>query len=122
HIGTDIVLNSRRIHSTADGEEGMIDLSDLRRDLARRGLAADGMSDDELRNLIQAMAEGFRDNAPVSAAQAASVILDGVRAGKWRILVGDDAHALDEAVRADPEAAYAPDGLSLATVFGRGPG
>jgi hypothetical protein len=29
-----------------------------------------------------------------------------VKAGKWRILVGDDAHALDEAVRKDPENAY----------------
>ena len=36
------------------------------------------------------------------------------RAGKWRILVGDVAHALDKAVRADPEAAYS--GLSLGTV------
>ena len=48
----------------------------------------------------------FRDNAPVSAAEAATVILDGVRADRWRILVGDDAHALDEGVRNDPAAAY----------------
>ena len=34
------------------------------------------------------------------------IILDGVRAGEWRILVGDDAHRLDEAVRASPAAAY----------------
>ncbi len=33
----------------------------------------------------------FRDNAPMSAAQAATIILDGVRADTWRILVGDDA-------------------------------
>ena len=33
-------------------------------------------------------------------------ILDGVRAGRWRILVGDDARKLDEAVRANPEIAY----------------
>jgi hypothetical protein len=46
------------------------------------------------------------------------VILDGVRAGKWRILVGDDAHALDEAVRGDPERAYGPDGLDLGTISG----
>ena len=39
-------------------------------------------------------------------AQAATVILDGVRAGRWRILVGDDAHVLDEGVRSDPTAAY----------------
>jgi hypothetical protein len=29
-----------------------------------------------------------------------------VRSGDWRILVGDDAKALDAAVRAKPEAAY----------------
>ena len=32
----------------------------------------------------------------------------GVRANRWRILVGDDAHVLDELVRSDPEAAYEP--------------
>ena len=47
------------------------------------------------------------------------MILDGVRNGKWRILVGDDARALDDAVRADPEGAYGPGGLSLGTITGR---
>ena len=42
---------------------------------------------------------------------------DGVRTGTWRILVGDDAHALDEAVRADPLSAYGPDGLALRTLL-----
>jgi hypothetical protein len=51
-------------------------------------------------------ADAFRDNAPLSAAGAATVILDGVRAGRWRILVGDDAKVLDEGVRANPEGAY----------------
>jgi hypothetical protein len=68
--------------------------------------------------MLHLAAEGFRDRAPVTAAEAATVILDGVRAGRWRILVGDDAHDLDERVRADPEAAYAADGLSLDTVTG----
>jgi hypothetical protein len=48
----------------------------------------------------------FRDSAPVSAAEAATVILDGVRENRWRILVGDDAHKLDERVRQAPEKAY----------------
>jgi hypothetical protein len=42
----------------------------------------------------------------MTAAEAATVILDGVKAGRWRILVGGDAHHLDEMVRAAPEAAY----------------
>jgi NAD(P)-dependent dehydrogenase (short-subunit alcohol dehydrogenase family) len=50
--------------------------------------------------------QGFRDSAPLSAAGAATVILDGVRAGAWRILVGTDAHRLDEYVRAHPADAY----------------
>jgi NAD(P)-dependent dehydrogenase (short-subunit alcohol dehydrogenase family) len=44
--------------------------------------------------------------APLSPAQAATIILDGVRSGDWRILVGRDAGLIDEAVRARPEAAY----------------
>jgi hypothetical protein len=52
------------------------------------------------------MNSDFRDKAPVSAAEAATIILDGVRAGAWRILVGEDAKLIDAAVRANPEAAY----------------
>ncbi len=50
--------------------------------------------------------QGFHDSAPLSAAGAATVILDGVRSGAWRILVGADAHSLDEFVRAHPDDAY----------------
>jgi len=56
-----------------------------------------------------AAAEGaanFRNSAPMTAKQAATVILDGVKAGEWRILVGEDAHVLDMAVRQAPEEAY----------------
>lgn len=58
---------------------------------------------------VGAMAEFdelFRDNAPVTAAAAATIILDAVKADQWRILIGDDARALDEAVRADPDATH----------------
>ena len=50
--------------------------------------------------------QGFHDSAPLSAAGAATVILAGVRSGAWRILVGADAHSLDEYVRAYPDDAY----------------
>ena len=65
---------------------------------------------------MEAVNEMFRDNAPMSAAQAAAVILQGVRDERWRILVGDDAVALDERVRADPEHAY--DTMLLGDEFG----
>ena len=51
-------------------------------------------------------AGAFRDEAPTTAAAAAKIILDGVKAERWRILVGDDAQRLDERVRGDPEHAY----------------
>lgn len=67
------------------------------------------------------MGEAFRDSAPTTAAQAATIILEGVRQNRWRILVGDDAEKLDSAVRADPEHAYDPefwDALRAKGIFG----
>jgi NAD(P)-dependent dehydrogenase (short-subunit alcohol dehydrogenase family) len=114
HIGTDIVINSRRIHSDASGNpDPTASVPEIRADMARRGWPTEGMSDEQLLQMIEMMGVAFRDNAPTTAAQAATIILDGVKEGKWRILVGDDARRLDEAVRADPLAAYGPDGLAL---------
>ena len=56
--------------------------------------------------MLARMVADFRDKAPLSAAGAATIILDGVRSGAWRILVGEDAQMLDAKVRARPEAAY----------------
>ncbi|MGH2684491.1 MAG: SDR family NAD(P)-dependent oxidoreductase [Actinomycetota bacterium] len=122
HIGTDIVLNSRRLLLGADPAE-MTDeqLEGVKAEMTRRGLPAEGLTAELVRQMMEMMGESFRENAPLTAAQAATIILDGVRAGRWRILVGDDAHTLDEAVRADPEAAYDHQGggPGLSTVFGR---
>jgi NAD(P)-dependent dehydrogenase (short-subunit alcohol dehydrogenase family) len=95
HIGTDIAGNSMRIQGGVEAELTMA--------LASQGGDAAAMTEDQIIEMANA---GFRDTAPMSAAEAAKVILDGVRAGQWRILVGADAHALDAAVRADPESAY----------------
>jgi NAD(P)-dependent dehydrogenase (short-subunit alcohol dehydrogenase family) len=111
HIGTDIVLNSRELLG--------VDLDEARTQMARRGIATDGLSDDDILNMMKLFGEMFRDSAPLTAEQAATIILEGVRAGKWRILVGDDARALDEAVRSDPEGAYGEDGLNLSTITGQ---
>ena len=45
-------------------------------------------------------------NRLVAAAEAAKVILDGVKADRWRILVGKDAEKIDQRVRETPERAY----------------
>jgi NAD(P)-dependent dehydrogenase (short-subunit alcohol dehydrogenase family) len=74
-------------------------------DIVANSFRAHGAPADERRN-----AE-FRDSAPLSAADAAAVILDGVRSGAWRILVGEDARRLDAFVRAHPDATYDYDEL-----------
>jgi NAD(P)-dependent dehydrogenase (short-subunit alcohol dehydrogenase family) len=107
HIGTDIVTNTWREHGGATPELMSAEqLDDTRTSLVKQGMPVKDVTDDQLRSGLQMMATMFRDHAPVSAAEAATVILDGVRADRWRILVGDDAHALDEGVRSDPAAAY----------------
>jgi NAD(P)-dependent dehydrogenase (short-subunit alcohol dehydrogenase family) len=78
HIGTSIAINSMKLH----------------------------IGTTELDPMMQQMGEMFRDNAPMSAGEAAAVILDAVRRDHWRVLVGADAEHLDEMVRAGPEQAY----------------
>jgi len=106
HIGTSIIINTGKAHGqepeTMDAEH----VERIRRQAAQRGLPVDGVTDEDIRKGMQLMAEVFRDAAPTSAAEAATIILDGVRRGDWRILVGHDAEVLDERVRADPEHAY----------------
>jgi hypothetical protein len=111
HIGTSIVFNSGSYLGRDPKELNAEQVAEVRDRLAARGIDLTGASDEDLRNVMVAMAEGFRDNAPTTAAQAATIILDGVRAGEWRILVGEDAHILDDAVRADPTNAYEPEFL-----------
>ncbi len=64
------------------------------------------MSDADLTAMVIERARRFIEDAPTTAAEAATIILDGVKADRWRILVGQDAHILDERVRQSPERAY----------------
>jgi NAD(P)-dependent dehydrogenase (short-subunit alcohol dehydrogenase family) len=94
HIGTSIVENSLR-HGAHE-----IDM--------------------QAAEMVKLMSDMFRDQAPMTAAEAATEILDAVRAGRWRILVGDDARKLDHAVRANPEIAY--ESLTLGDLTSSNPG
>jgi NAD(P)-dependent dehydrogenase (short-subunit alcohol dehydrogenase family) len=110
HIGTSIVSNSRKIQSGSESER----LTDTEVDVTRERLKGMGMdtaamSDEDIQTLALERARTFREEAPMTAATAAKVILDGVKAGSWRILVGDDAHRLDERVRQTPDKAYTPE-------------
>lgn len=76
HIGTDIVANSRQ------------------------------MLDHPMDAEATEAANVFRNTAPTTAETAATEILDGVLEGRWRILIGEDAHLLDGLLRDRPEEAY----------------
>ena len=107
HVGTDIVANSMRAHGVVPESGPLNDIQQERRaELIRRGVLAEGATADEMRQMLEKMSADFRDSAPLSAAGAATIILDGVRSGAWRILVGQDAAGLDAAVRANPDDAY----------------
>lgn len=109
HVGTSIVPNTMRsygfrsVSSLTDAE-----LTPVRMWLATLGVDAAALAPAQVRALAEQHVNTFRDTAPMSAAEAAGVILDGVRDERWRILVGNDARRLDQMVRADPEHIYEP--------------
>jgi hypothetical protein len=82
------------------------EIADARRSMKAMGLPADTMTDLQIQQMMQEMARQFEANAPTTAAQAATIILNGVREEKWRILIGADAECMDALVREAPEKAY----------------
>jgi NAD(P)-dependent dehydrogenase (short-subunit alcohol dehydrogenase family) len=107
HVGTSIFFNTAKVLGKPDALAASAeDVAQVRATLVRRGLPADAITDDQIRALMHQMGIAFRDNAPTTAAQAATTILDGVRNDTWRVLVGEDARVLDRLVRESPELAY----------------
>jgi NAD(P)-dependent dehydrogenase (short-subunit alcohol dehydrogenase family) len=76
HVGTDMAVNSRAV-------------------LGRRPSAT-----------VNEVSAELRKAAPTTAEQAAGIILEAVKARRWRILVGEDAELLDQFVRETPDEAY----------------
>jgi NAD(P)-dependent dehydrogenase (short-subunit alcohol dehydrogenase family) len=110
HIGTSIVSNTRKIQTGSEsGDLSPAELASARQRLTALGMDAAAMSDADIQKMSAERARRFREEAPMTAAAAAKVILDGVKAERWRILVGDDAHLLDKRVRDNPERAYDAD-------------
>ena len=83
HIGTSIALNTLREHGVG------------------------GIPENEGVSTLERAEQFKRDG--LDPIQAAQIILDGVKAERWRILVGPDAEVLDRVVRGAPEAAYSQD-------------
>jgi NAD(P)-dependent dehydrogenase (short-subunit alcohol dehydrogenase family) len=107
HIGTAIAANSGKIIAGSQSEEmSPAEIAASRARMAAMKIDASRLSDQEIEAIVQERARRFLEDAPMTAAAAAKVILDGVKADRWRILVGDDAHKIDARVRATPERAY----------------
>ena len=113
HIGTSIALNSGKILGHADAEElSDEEIEEMKKVWISLGAPVHNYSNDQIREMVKERRESFKTNAPTSAAQAAEIILNGVKEKRWRILVGDDAKNLDKKVRENPEKAYDPDFVS----------
>lgn len=120
HVGTNIVGNSLRAHGVPDPASLTVEeLEQTRQALAARGLPVDGMPAAGPGQVLAKLNDDFRDSAPLTAAAAATIILDGVRSGAWRVLVGEDAKLLDTFIRANPERTY--DYGEMAKAFGGDP-
>ncbi len=106
HIGTDIVINSGKILGRDPKEMTEDQLDEAKRRMERAGFPVGAATNEQIRQGLMMIGESFRNAAPVTAAEAAKVILDGVREERWRVLIGKDAHTLDRMVRESPETAY----------------
>jgi NAD(P)-dependent dehydrogenase (short-subunit alcohol dehydrogenase family) len=110
HIGTSIVSNSRKVQN-ASGSDRLSEAEVAQARLRMHGMGIDvtAMTDEDVHAAAQERARRFLEEAPTTAAEAARIILDGIKAGQWRILVGEDAKLLDLRVRQSPEQAYEPE-------------
>src|SRR6266853_271528 len=120
HIGTSIRSNSRKIHSgTGSDVMDATEIAQARTRIASTGTDVSSRSDEDIQKMVVERERRFREEAPMTAAEAATVILDGVKADRWRILVGEDARRIDDLVRQSPERAYDVDFFeSFATEVG----
>lgn len=110
HIGTSIAINTGKILNP-NSNETSVERSDeemqkVKDNMIKLGAPVHNQSLDQIRDIIKERANSFKEDAPMTAAEAATIILEGVKENKWRILVGEDAKALDKWVRESPEDAY----------------
>ena len=103
HIGTSIAENTGKI---LGGERSDVDYEKIKDNMIKMGMPVHNFSIDQIKEQIKENAESFKNNAPTTSAEAAEIILSAVKRKEWRILVGDDAKAIDQWVRNDPENAY----------------
>ena len=102
-VVTGLGQNSDRILGHSPDATAAADASGLRDYLLNLGVPAADVGEPDLQRISALLRGVFMTPAD----KAVRLILDAVRQGRWRILVGEDAWDVDEQVRAFPEAAYA---------------
>ena len=95
HVGTLFNANTRRILNGSALLSGT-ELAKVRELVKARGL---DLSDEQIQEAVAERDRQYETGAPITAAAAATIILDGVKAGEWRILVGEDTKRIDQLVR-----------------------
>ncbi len=103
HIGTGIA----RLEFPKEGPSPVM-LENLKERIHRLGVipkdkTIEDFTIEEMQDLLQ---EEFKNKAPTSAKVAAEIILNGVRNGRTRILVGEDAVVIDWLARMFPRMIY----------------
>ncbi|MGE0623235.1 MAG: SDR family NAD(P)-dependent oxidoreductase [Pseudomonadales bacterium] len=110
HTGTGIISNSLDVLGQKQPAEWAAE--EIRTNKRRWRISGrddvQSMSDDEARMVGTREIDNMRELG-LPPAEAARVILDGVREKRWRILIGTDTKTLDHLVRQSPETAYDPD-------------
>ncbi|MEE8398260.1 MAG: SDR family NAD(P)-dependent oxidoreductase [Desulfobacterales bacterium] len=106
HVGSEIATNTGKVLGHTQPKDMSDEQVDMVRDRWKRmGTEPPEMDNDQVRAAMQQQQDSFRDGG-LTPAQAADIILHGVRENHWRILVGKDAEALDRAVRKSPLNTY----------------
>jgi NAD(P)-dependent dehydrogenase (short-subunit alcohol dehydrogenase family) len=117
YVGTSIMPNTLRSQGFPDPDTCDASQLGVVRDwLTSMSVDVAGLDDAQVRTAGRKRMNAFRDNAALSASDAASIILGGIRAGQWRILVGHDAERLDRFVREEPASLYEPASLAKVRV------
>lgn len=106
-VATGLGTNSDRILGHGP-EPAAVGGSGLGGYLGELGIVSADLSEAELHQVGELLRNVFM----LPAALAVRQILHGVQDGRWRILVGEDAWDVDDQVRARPDLAYDPHGVS----------
>jgi NAD(P)-dependent dehydrogenase (short-subunit alcohol dehydrogenase family) len=110
HTGTGISSNSASVLNQNQPSDWTSDECELNRQrwVIAGNESAKNLDDQQTRlagqqEITDMLAQGMPPE------EVADTILNGIRAGQWRILIGDDTVSIDKLVRENPEAAYDPD-------------